>query len=82
MIRDVKFVRLVLVICVILCVTAAGRTKAESGPISVGLGSFAVFGFLLIAAAGVFGCEDPGIGMRLPKPLIGIRDWLSWKEKK
>lgn len=79
--RDVKFDRLDLVICEIFCVTAAGRTKLVSGPMSVGRASLTgtSFGLLLLLLAGVFDCveADPGIGIRLPKPLIGIRDWLS-----
>lgn len=46
MMRDVKFDRLVLVICEIFCVTPVGRMKLASGPISVGRGTFAVFGFV------------------------------------
>lgn len=78
--RDVKFVRLDLVICEIFCVIAAGRTKLVSGPMSVGRASLTGISFgLLLLLTGVFDCveDDPGMGMRLPKPLIGIRDWLS-----
>lgn len=82
--RDVKFVRLDLVICEIFCVTANGRTKPDRGPMSVGRVSLltATFGFLL-AAGGAFDCsdDDPGMGILLPRPLIGIRDWLSCNEQ-
>lgn len=85
--RDVKFVRLVLVIWEIFCVTVIGRTKPESGPMSVGRVSLVTtgFGFLLTVAWGAFDCDvvdDPGMGILLPRPLIGIRDWLSWNDTK
>lgn len=67
--------------------TVIGRTKPESGPMSVGRVSLVTtgFGFLLTVAWGAFDCDvvdDPGMGILLPRPLIGIRDWLSWNDKK
>lgn len=59
--RDDKLVRLDLVNCVIFCVTALGRTKLESGPMSVGRVSFVVTGFgflLLLLVAGALDCVD------------------------
>lgn len=86
--RDVKFVRLDLVICEIFCDIVLGRTKLDSGPMSVGRVSFDATGIGFLTAGGAFdcwgcGCDDaedePGIGILVPSPLIGIRDWLSWK---
>lgn len=74
--RDVKFVRLDFVNCEIFCETAPGRTKLESGPMSVGRVSFVVACFFI--ASGAFCCDcdedDPGIGILVAQPLIGIRD--------
>lgn len=65
--RDVKFVRLDFVNCEIFC---------ESGPMSVGRVSFVVACFFI--ASGAFCCDcdedDPGIGILVAQPLIGIRD--------
>lgn len=75
--RAVKFVRLDFVICENFCVTLLGRTKLANGPMSVGRVSFdAIWFVFLLAAVGPFDWEDdePGMGIRLPTPLIGIRD--------
>lgn len=77
--RCVKFVRLALVICDNFCDMPEGRTKPDNGPISVGRVSLLPTGpgFLLLSGGALDCVDEPGIGIRLPKPRIGIRDWLS-----
>ena len=95
MIRDVKLERLDFVICDIFWVTPTGRTRLDKGPMSVGLVSFVgaflamtcvgafeiIFGCMAVVIGGAIEVDEPGNGIRVVKPLVGIRDCVSCKER-